>query len=302
MVLVGGAGGRFRSVEILSRVAQQFGPLHPLVYVGLARRREAWRPLVLPAATLVILHQYRPVQALADESLRINPQRVNQHFRSSLREREEISRVVGTERTVLVDSRTPNLTALANVVSLFSNLRLAIPPDYLKFFLLEREPLPPGYRWTDYILILKYLPDIQAGEGPGTVYEGRWFRVRKNDRILLFDNGTFPTRHGMDVERLRAVQQVQARELDGQTAVTVCSERAGTIRLRIGYTHLLHGERVFEVRALRSATGGQVRFGSGGTVETPALGLERGENRLEFRPVGTSSEKIQVVEMSVLEE
>lgn len=299
LVLVGGAGQRFRSVEILSRVAQQFGPLHPLVYLTLARR--SGRPVVGLVAALVILQQYRPFWELEKESLLLNPQRSNQHFRSTLRERAEIGRVAG-EATVLVDSRVPTLTALANVVSLFSNLRLAIPPEYLQFFFLQDAPRPRQYRCATYVLIPQYFADVQPAEGPDTVYEGRWFRLRRNERFLIFDNETFPVRHGMETPALRKHGYVQSRELDGDTAVTLCSEKPATVRLRIRYTHLLDGQRVFQVAAGPSGTGGRVTFSTSDSVETPALRLEPGTNTLAWKPLNRTAEKVQVLEIAVVED
>jgi hypothetical protein len=282
MVLVGGAGQRFRAVEILSRVAQQFGPLHPLVYLTLAR--QPGRPVVGLVAALAILQQYRPFVEFEKVSLVLSPQRSNQHFRSTLREREEIRRVVG-EATVLADSRLPTLTALANVVSLFSNLRLAIPPQYLQFFFLQNAPRPREYLCATYVLIFQYFPDIQPPEGPGTVYEGRWFRVRRNERFLIFDNETFPVHHDL----------APWRELNGDTVVSLCSQKPATVRLRIRYAPLRDGQRVFQV------AGGRVTFSSGEQVETPALRLEPGTNNLAWKPLDQTAEKVRILEITVME-
>jgi hypothetical protein len=282
MVLVGGAGQRFQSVEILSRVAQQFGPLHPLVYLTVARR--SGRPAVGLVAALVILHQYRPFVEFEKVSLFVSPQRSNQHLRSTLRERDQIGRVVG-EATVLADSRLPNLTALANVVSLFSNLRLGIPPEYLQFFRLQDAPRPREYLCAAYVLLPQYFSDVQPAEGPGTVYDGRWFRLRRNERFLIFNNETFPVRDG----------PAPSRELDQDTAMTLCSEKPATVRLRIRYTAMRDSPRVFQV------AGGQVTFSTGDPVETPALGLEAGPNTIAWKPLHRTAEKVQVLEMKVME-
>ena len=303
MVLIGGVGGRFQLMEVLGRVSQQFGPLHPLVYVALARPVGArrlgnapWRAVLGLALVLAIVHPFRPVWWFAEKALVTDPQRVNQHFRSTLAARREIALLAG-DTPVALDSRTPTLVILANLASLFSNLKLAIPPEYLGKFRLDREPLPPNYRCAPWVLVPEYLADIQSAGGPGTVYRARGYLLRRNDLVLFFDNRTFPFRWEMDRERLRAAGLAPARTMESDTETVVCSQQRRTIRLRIRYTQLLRGDRVYEVQ------GGRVVFETrGSALVTPPLSLAPGLNTIYWKAAGGKGEPIEVLEMAVVEE
>lgn len=279
----------FRSYEILSRVSQQFVPLHGLVYLSFVNNKDpmlwkSWlrRAGLILALLLVTLYPVKHFYDFEKEGLLDNPQRVNQYFKSSFRARQDIGRIVGNS-PVLVNSSIPTYTGLANVATLFSNIQLAVPPAFLKFFFLDKFPRPEIYFCAPTVLASELYTDIQAKDDDEILYQENGFRLSKNDLILFFDNDTFEIKHGFDVEFLKKRSYVQARKLKSDTIIHVCSAEARTVQLTLRYTALA-SERVFDLHVSPGPESGRIVFGKEGTLTTPSFPLSKGVNQIELRP------------------
>lgn len=303
VVLVGGLGGAFRSYEILSRVSQQFVPLHGLVYLSFVNNKDPmlWNSwlrcagLIL-ALLLVTLYPVKYFYDFEKEGLLDNPQRVNQYFKSSFRARQDISRIVGNS-PVLVNSSIPTYTGLANVATLFSNIQLAVPPAFLKFFFLDKFPRPESYFCAPTVLASELYTDIQAkDDDEGILYQENGFRLSKNDLILFFNNDTFEIKHGFVAEFLKKRSYVQARKLNSDTIIHVCSAEARTAQFTFRYT-VLTNERVFDLHVSPGPQSGRIVFGKEGTLTTPAFPLSKGVNQIELRPE-SAGEAVEILGIS----
>lgn len=289
LVLVGGIGGVFRSFEILSRVSQQFVPLHSLVYLSFVNNKDPiyWKSLLrrgalIVALLIIMLYPLYPFSAFVRTSLLNHPQRINQYFQSSLRAREDVSRIVGRS-PVLLNSSVPTYTGLANIATLFSNVQLAIPPAFLKFFFLDRLPRPENYFCAPTVLTSELYTDVYDENDEKILYRKNGFRISKNDLMLFFDNDTFEIKHGFDVEFLKTRSYAQARKLGTPTVMHACSTEARTVRLTFRYTPLIDG-RVFTLSVNPGLASGRIVFGSEGTITTRPFPLSKGVNQIELRP------------------
>jgi hypothetical protein len=310
VVLIGGIGGVFRSFEILSRVSQQFVSLHSLVYLSFVHKKEPflWKGwlrtvgIVLPLL-LVTTYPFVPFWYFERQSLVDNTQRVNQYYQSSLRARADVSKIVG-QSPVLVSSSIPTFTGMFNTVSLFSNIRLAIPPSYFKFFFdhfsIGKTHRPNDYFCTPAVLTSELYTDIYDKDDEDIVYRKNGVRLSRNDLILIFDNDTFEIKNGFDAEFLKARSLVQARKLSRDTIIRLCSARARTVRFIFRYTPPTNG-RVFTLSVNPGPASDRMVFASEGTVTTRPFVLSKGVNQIELRPE-SSGDQVEILRISVKDE
>jgi hypothetical protein len=303
VVLIGGVGRAFQSFEVLSRVSQQFVPLHSLVYVSFLNKKEPifWegrlRRLVLGSALLVVMIcPFAPFGHFQKRSLLDHPQRVNQHFQSSFRAREDIVRIVG-ESPVLLNSSVPTHTGVLNIATLFTNIRLAIPPAFLKFFFLDKVPTPDDYFCAPTVLTSEFYVDIYENDHEKILYRQNGFRLSKNDLILFFDNDTFTIKNGFDVEFLKKRRLVQSRELRGNTMIHVCSREARTVRLTFRHSPL-ENQQVFNLRVNPSFATSKLVFWKEGALTTPSLPLSPGVNRIELE-AKSAGDPVEILRISM---
>lgn len=306
VVLIGGVGGKFRSFEILSRVSQQFVPLHSLVYLSFVNKKDPifWKSLLrrgplIVALLIIMIYPSYPFLAFVKTSLFDNPQRINQYYQSSLRAREDVGRIVG-QSPVLLNSSIPTFTGLFNVTVLFSNIRLAIPPAFFNLFFSyfgEEAPRPDNYFCAPTVLTSKLYIDIYDKDDEQILYQKNGFKLSKNDLILLFDNETFEIKNGFYVEFLKERSLVQARKLTRNTVVRVCSAEARTVRLIFRYTALAN-ERAFDLNVSPSTAIERIVFGKEGGLTTPAFSLSKGVNRIELRSE-SAGEGIEILGISI---
>jgi hypothetical protein len=303
VVLIGGVGGVFRSYEILSRVTQQFVPLHGLVYLSLLPSKGSvfWtkplrRTVLVVALVVVMIYPFKYFYDFEKTSLFDDPQRVNQYSADSLSARGDIERIVA-QSPVLFNSSIPTYTGVANAAALFSNIRLAIPPAYLKFFFLDRVPRPDDYYCAPFVLTSEMYVDIYDNVDEEILYQKNGFRLSTNNLTLFFDNVTFEIKNGFDVKVLKKLSYVQARKLIGDTIIHVCSEEARMARLTFRYTSV-PDEQVFDLLVNSSPIGGMVVFGKEGMLTTMPFPLSKGVNQIELRS-RSSGERVEILGISM---
>ncbi len=306
VVLLGGVAGLFQSFEVLARVSQQFVCLHGLVFSSFVATpvSPGRGPRFAQAGVVALLlmaagHQFKPFYDFERLALIDDPQRTNQYTGAALRARADIGSLVG-QSPVLLSSAVPTYTGVANIATLFSNVRLALPPQFLKFFFLDHLARPEDYYCAPTVLVPEAYADVYEPGEPATLYRANSFRLVKNDLILFFDNDTFRIEHGFDVVFLKDRHYIQARVLSAPTVIHLCSAKSRTVGLVFRYQPLPH-PRTVEVVVGPSSARRAILFGPEGRGTAAAVPLSKGENRIELLPLSAGRE-IEVVEISVLEE
>lgn len=302
VVLIGGAAGVFHQYVVLGRVCQQFSSLHALVYVALIEavlRAPARRwVLLLPVVLLAALYPFRIFYDFEWYALELSPSRTNQYRETSLRERRDIGNLVGNQ-VVLLSSVVPTYTGVANSAVLFSNLRLLLPPEYLKFYFLQDLPRPNNYYCAPVTLVPTAYEEIYDYKPELLRYDGAENRLYRNELIPLLDDDSFPIKYAFEAPLLRRYSFTQARILDRQTVIHVCSGAARTVRLGFRYTPGAHSREV--AVAVNDSPGAVVEFGASGSVTTRPLRLSGGENRIQLQPASGGA-PIDVLHIQVLDE
>ena len=315
VVLIGGVLGRFQNFVLLGRVSEQAAFLHPLVYIGLltettacfsapSHARTRWTKSILAGiafATVLFVSVYpiRPIINFERDSLGTNRQRTNQFEQSSLKDRIQIEGAAEALPALLSPS-APDPTSVLHIAALFSNVQLLVPPEYLKFFLLQTRKLPGEYYCAKSVLIPELYADIVDLSKASTVFQGAVYHLVRNDLIPIPDDETFPIRNGLDVYFLKEHSLTPERTLRGATAIHVCSSMPRTIRIEVRYEPPSYKQDI-AISASPSNTTSTLTLGSQGVSSTGRLKLSKGQNSIEVtRAVGM--EPVAIRSISVVKD
>jgi hypothetical protein len=130
----------------------------------------------------------------------------------------------------VLSSETPSFTAFANVIMLFSSVRLGVPNAFYKFVFFTglggvtsagTPLLPRDEQYTSTVVLrnTRYGDIFDPSQTQQPIYLSDDFSLFENDLIPFFDNDTFPVVNAFPLAFLKPRQLAIARTLFQRTAI-----------------------------------------------------------------------------------